>query len=64
MRLNRKTFSRINQEAQQNPERAAGMLDIINEIFGTEYFLMNRRVTYEAVEDGKRVKHDAWVWAY
>ena len=46
---------KINHE--ENFDKANGMLEMLNAIYGTEYFMMNRRVT----EIKEHRFHDVWV---
>lgn len=46
----------INEVAQENFEKATGMLDMFNDIYGVEFFLLNKRVCYKT---GYHF-HDAW----
>ena len=46
---------KINHE--ENIDKAKGMLEMLNAIYGTKYFMMNRRVT----EIKENCFHDVWV---
>lgn len=39
-------IGRINAVAQENFEKAKGMLDMLNEIYGTKYGWLNKRVVF------------------
>lgn len=56
-------FARINREAQKNIERASGMIEALNMIRGTEFFLLNKRVCFERYENGIKTFHDAYTMA-
>ena len=47
----------MNKTAQENFDMAKGMLEMFNDIYGTDYRWLNKRVVYKT-EDGHF--HDAW----
>ena len=49
-------IARINDLAQKNFNKAQGMLDMLNEIYGTNFGWLHKRVTL--IENGEI--HDAW----
>jgi len=63
MEINKELFNKINDVAQKNIDKATGMLDMVNEMFGTKYFFINKRVCYETFDHGVRAFHDAWILA-
>lgn len=56
-------FATINTTAQVNFDMAQGMLAMLNDIYGTNYLFIKKRVCYETIEHGVRTFHDAWVCA-
>lgn len=50
-------FKKINRTAQENIEKAFGMIEAINLMNGTQYEMLNRRVVYK---DDCGHYHDAW----
>lgn len=59
-------IARINEMAQQNFDRAQGMLDMLNEICGTKFGWLNKRVVIFENPDGTVAEryahaHDAWL---
>lgn len=70
MKIRKELFEEINKVAQENLERAQGMIDILNMMSPkhdglnkTRFILINRRVCYETIENGIKKFHDAWVYA-
>lgn len=63
MNIRKELFEEINNVAQENLERAQGMIDILNMMNPTRFILINRRVCYETIENGIKKFHDAWVYA-
>lgn len=58
-------IAKINEMAQQNFDRAQGMLDMLNEICGTKFGWLNKRVVIFENPDGTVAEryahaHDAW----
>lgn len=54
-------FAKINHE--ENFDKAQGMLEMLNAIYGTRYTFINRRVAYETFDHGVKTFHDAYIWA-
>lgn len=59
-------ISRINDMAQENWEKAQGMLEMLNEICGTQFGWLNKRVVIFENPNGTVAEkyahcHDAWV---
>lgn len=48
----------INHE--ENFEQAKGMLKLYNDMFGTNYFFINKRVCYECIENNTKTFHDVY----
>lgn len=63
MEISKELFNKINTVAQKNLDRAEGMLDMVNMMFETKYFFINRRVAYETFDHGVKTFHDAYIWA-
>ena len=70
MNIRKELFEEINNVAQENLERAQGMIDILNMmnpthdgLNQTRFILINKRVCYETIENGIKKFHDAWVYA-
>ena len=69
MNIRKELFEEINKVAQENIERAQGMIDILNMMSPTHdglnqtrFILINRRVCYETIENGIKKFHDAWIY--
>ena len=59
-------IDKINKMAQENFERAKGMLEMFNDIYGTKFGWLNKRVVFFDNPDGTVAEmyahvHDAWV---
>lgn len=59
-------IAEINQVAQVDFDRAQGMLDMLNMVFGLKYGWLAKRVVYFENPDGSVAEkyahcHDAWV---
>lgn len=57
----------INEMAQVSFEKAEGMLEMLNEICGTKFGFLNKRVVIFENPDGSPAEkyahaHDAYVW--
>lgn len=70
MKIRKELFEEINNVAEENLERAQGMIDILNMMSPTNdmmkktrFILINRRICYETIENGIKEFHDAWVYA-
>lgn len=60
-------IKKINDTAIENFEKATGMLEMLNEICGTRYGWLNKRVVFFENPDGSVAEryakaHDAWAW--
>lgn len=53
-------ISKINEVAQENFDEAQGMLEMLNDICGTRFGWVNKRV---AIFENSNV-HDAYIWLY
>lgn len=56
--MKKEMIRRINAIAHENIDKALGMLEMYNEINGTDYFILNLRVVYKD-HDGLGFR-DAW----
>ena len=56
--MKKEMISKLNEVAQQDFEKAKAMLDGINEVLGTQFEWLNKRVVF-VDENGKF--RDAWV---
>lgn len=54
----RDIIDNINEIAQENFDRAAGMLEMFNEIYNTKLEWYNKRVVY--YESPMGIRRDAW----
>lgn len=54
-------IGKINHE--KNFDKAQGMLQMLNAIYGTRYFFINRRVAYETFDHAVKTFRDAYTWA-
>lgn len=57
----------INEVAQENFDKAQGMLEMLNEICGTKFGWLNKRVVFFENPDASTAEkyahaHDAYVW--
>ena len=71
MKIRKELFEEINNVAQENLERAQGMIDILNMmnpthdgLNQTRLILINKRVCYETIENGIKKFHDAYVYTW
>ena len=60
-------IKKINEVAQENFDKAHGMLDMLNEICGTKFGFFNKRVVIFENPDGSVAEryahmHDAVLW--
>lgn len=62
MNIRKELFEEINNVAQENLERAQGMIDILNMMSTTRFILIKKRVCYETIENGIKKFHDAYVY--
>ena len=64
MKLTKAQVISLNELAKTNWERAQGMLDGMNEILGTKYGWLAKRVVWFEDPDGNKYAacHDALVW--
>lgn len=58
-------INKINEVAQENFDKAQGMLDMLNEICGTQFGFLNKRVVRFENPNGSVAEryahcHDAW----
>lgn len=58
----------INEVAQENFDKAQGMLEMLNEICGTKFGWLNKRVVFFENPNASTAEkyahaHDAYVWA-
>ena len=62
MKVTRETITRINSVAQENFDIARGMLAMLNELSGTEFGWLNKRVVwFEEPDKGYSSPcHDLW----
>lgn len=66
MKTMKERVKEINDTAQENFEKAEGMLEMFNDIYGTQYGWLNKRVVWfekpeaSTCEKYKNV-HDVWV---
>lgn len=57
----------INEVAQENFDKAQGMLEMLNDIYGTEFGWLNKRVVFFENPNASTAEkyahaHDAYVW--
>lgn len=53
----------VNEIAQNNIDKAVGMVEAYNMINGTKFWILARRVSFTCIEHGHKDAHDAYVWA-
>ena len=56
-------IQKVNETAQENIQKAVGMVEAYNMINGTKFWILARRVTFTCIEHGHKDAHDAYVWA-
>lgn len=65
MVIMKERINKINEVAQENFDKAQGMLDMLNEICGTQFGFLNKRVVRFENPNGSVAEryahcHDAW----
>lgn len=62
MKVSQETIKKINLVAQENFDRARGMLTMLNELAGTEFGWLNKRVVWFEEPEKKYHSpcHDLW----
>ncbi len=65
--MSREMISKLNEIAEENFEKAQAMLEGINQVFGTEYGWLKKRVVFfddtSSVAAKYASAHDAWAYA-
>lgn len=68
LKIGKEQISKLNEMAQVSFEAAKLALDIVNDMFGTEYGWLNKRVVFfddpkASTAEKYKNAHDAWVYA-